>query len=409
MDANEVAFDVGAVRAQFPALAGPAVFLDGPAGSQVPSSVIDAVANYLRTGNANAGGGFARSRATDALMVAARAAFAALVGTDDPEPIVFGPNMTSLTFGLAHALGRTWNAGDEVVVTRFDHDANVWPWVLAARDAGATIRWGELRTPTGELDLEQLAGVIGPRTRLVAVGAASNVTGTITPLATISRMAHAHGAEVFVDAVHYAPHRLLDVVAWDCDYIACSPYKFFGPHAGVLWGRRSRLAELPAYQVRPATGLAKRWMPGTASFEAIAGARAAVEYLARLGGGVEAKAEDRGALSAGYAAIRGHEDALCRRLLAGLVALPVTVWGHTDPARIDERVATIAFTHARHSPGQVAAALAARDIQVWAGHFYAVETVHALGLDPSGVVRVGLLHYNDETDVDRLLAALATL
>lgn len=400
--------DPAAVRARFPALARDSVFLDGPAGSQVPASVIDAVAAYLRDSNANSGGAFAPSRATDAMVAAARRGFATLFGVDDPEPIAFGANMTTLTFALAHALGRGWGPGDEIVVSRLDHDANVWPWVLAARDAGATVRWAELRQPTCQLDLDQLATIIGPRTRLVAVGAASNAVGSLTPLPEIVALAHAHSAEVYVDAVHLAPHRLIDAAAWGCDYLVCSTYKFFGPHLGVLWGRRDRMASLPAYQVRLAsTELTRRWMTGTANFEGIAGALAAVHYLADLGGG--AGTIERAALARAYAAIRAHEEALCRRLLAGLATLPVTVWGVTDPAHLDQRVATVGFTHHRLAPAHIAQALAARGVQVWAGCFNAVETVHALGLDDGGVVRVGMLHYNTADEVDRLLAELAAL
>jgi cysteine desulfurase family protein (TIGR01976 family) len=408
MAAGMDALDVARVRDRFPALSSLTVFLDGPAGSQVPSSVVDAVATYLAYGNANSGGAFATSRTTDAIVAQTRTAAGALLGVADAEPIAFGPNMTTLTFGLAHALGRTWGPGDEIVVTRFDHDANVTPWVRAAQDAGATVRWAELRVPSCTLDLEQLESLIGPRTRLVAVGAASNAVGSLAPIAAIVAIAHAHGAEVFVDAVHLAPHRLLDVDAWGCDYVACSAYKFFGPHLGLLWGRRERMASLPAYQVRPAQApLAKRWMTGTASFEAIVGTLAAIDYLTSLG--ATSTADRRAGLTRAFAAIRAHEDALCRRLLAGLASRPVTVWGIADPARVGERVATVGFTHHRHRPQAIAEALAARGIQVWAGHFYAVDTIEALGLGADGLVRVGLLHYNTADEVDRLLEALDDL
>jgi cysteine desulfurase family protein (TIGR01976 family) len=403
------ALDVSRVRDRFPALNSLTVYLDGPAGSQVPTSVVDAVATYLAYGNANSGGAFASSRTTDAMVARARAAAAALLGVADAEPIAFGPNMTTLTFGLAHALGRTWGPGDEIVVTRFDHDANIWPWVRAAEDAGATVRWAELLVPSCTLELEQLEALIGPRTRLVAIGAASNAVGSLTPIAAIVALAHAHGAEVFVDAVHLAPHRLLEVDAWGCDYVACSAYKFFGPHLGLLWGRRERMAALPAYQVRPAQSpLAKRWMTGTPSFEAIAGTLAAIDYLTALGGGTGA-GDRRADLARAFAAIRAHEDALCRRLLVGLARRPVTVWGIADPGRVAERVATIGFSHHRRRPQEIAEALAARGIQVWAGHFYAIETVQALGVGSDGIVRVGLLHYNTADEVDRFLEALDDL
>jgi cysteine desulfurase family protein (TIGR01976 family) len=399
--------DVTAVRARFPALAGEDLFLDGPAGSQVPATVIEAVAAALRDGNANAGGAFARSRATDALVAAAREAVAALLGAADPEPIAFGPNMTTLTFALSRALARTWSAGDEVVVTRLDHDANVWPWVLAARDAGATVRFVDFRAEDCTLPVEAVAATLSPRTRLVAVTAASNAVGTVTPVAEIAALVHQRGAQLFVDAVHFAPHRRMDVQAWDCDYLACSAYKFFGPHLGILWGRRGLMGALQAYQVRPAAeGVAGRWMTGTPSFEGIAGTLAAIDYLTALGGG----GPRRAALNAAFCAIREHEDQLCRRLLAGLAAIPaLRVWGVSDPARLTERVPTIAVTHARLPAPELARRLATRDIQVWSGHFYALEVTQALGLGADGLLRIGCLHYNSSGDVERVLEALREL
>jgi cysteine desulfurase family protein (TIGR01976 family) len=405
-DPAPAALDLEAIRRQFPALAGPSLFLDGPAGSQVPARVIDAVASYLRDSNANGGGAFGRSRATDALLTEAQTAAAALLGAGDPEAIAFGPSMTGLTFVLSRALARTWGAGDEVVVTRLDHDANVWPWVLAARDAGATVKYVPFRARDCVLDLDALAAALSPRTRLVAVGAASNAVGTVNPVPAIAALARQRGAQVFVDAVHFAPHRRIDVAAWDVDYLVCSAYKFFGPHVGILWGRPALLGALPAYQVRPADhGLGFRFMNGTANYEGIAGTLAAIDYLCDLGGG--ARGDRRAALDRAYAAISAHEDALCRRLLTGLLAIPeVRVWGIADPARMRERVATLSITHARLPAPELARRLAARDIQVWAGHFYAVEVTGALGLGEDGLLRIGLLHYNTAAEVDRLLAAL---
>jgi cysteine desulfurase family protein (TIGR01976 family) len=402
---DQGALDVEAVRRLFPALARPAAFLDGPAGSQVPATVIDAVAGYLRDSNANGGGAFATAVATDAMVEAAREATAALLGADDPDAIAFGPNMTTLTFGLSRALARTWRPGDEVVVTRLDHDANVWPWVLAARDAGATVRYVDFRASDCTLELDAVAAAMSTRTRLVAVGAASNAVGTVNPIAAIAALAHGHGAQLFVDAVHLAPHRRIDVAAWGCDYLACSAYKFFGPHVGILWGRRELLGSLPAYQVRPAAdGLAKRWMTGTPSFEGIAGTLAAIDYLCALGGGGP---DRRAALDRAYAAIGAHEDALCRRLMAGLSEIPdIKLWGIDEPTRLADRVATLAITHGKLASHDLARRLAARDIHVWAGHFYAVEVTEALGLGDDGLLRIGLLHYNTAAEVDRLLAAL---
>jgi cysteine desulfurase family protein (TIGR01976 family) len=402
---STAALDVEAVRRQFPALSAGTLFLDGPAGSQVPGRVLEAVTGYLRETNANSGGTFSRTRATDALVAEAREAVAELLGTGAPEAVAFGPNMTTLTFGLSRALARTWHAGDEVVVTRLDHDANVWPWVLAARDAGATVRHVPFRAADCTLDLEALEAAISARTRLVAVGAASNAVGTVNPVSTIAAAAHRHGAQLFVDAVHYAPHRRIDLRAWDCDYVVCSAYKFFGPHVGILWGRPELLTALPAYQVRPADhDVGQRFMTGTPSFEGIAGTLAAIDYLCALGGGGP---DRRAALDRAFAAITAHEDALCRQLLAGLAAiLEIRIHGVADPARLSERVATAAITHARLPAPELARRLAAREIQVWSGHFYAVEVTAALGLGEDGLLRIGLLHYNTEAEVDRLLQAL---
>ncbi len=398
-------FDVQAVRRQFPALAAGTAFLDGPAGSQVPARVLEAVTAYLRDTNANSGGAFSRTRATDALVTAAREAVAALLGADTPDAVAFGPNMTSLTFALSRALARTWGAGDEVVVTRLDHDANVWPWVLAARDAGATVRYVPFRPADCTLDLDALAAALSDRTRLVAVGAASNAVGTVNPVAAIGALARRHGAQLFVDAVHFAPHRRIDRRAWGCDYLVCSAYKFFGPHVGILWGRPELLTALPIYQVRPADHhIGQRLQTGTPSFEGIAGTLAAIDYLCDLGGGGSDRAR---ALDRAFAAIATHEDALCRRLLTGLAALPdIRIHGIADPTRLPERVATISITHARLPAPELARRLAARDIQVWSGHFYAVEVTSALGLGDDGLLRIGLLHYNSADEVDRLLQAL---
>jgi cysteine desulfurase family protein (TIGR01976 family) len=407
-----MALDERWVRAQFPALARDVVYLDGPAGSQVPASVADAVRAYLLEHNANTHGLFATSIESDALVAGARRAAADLVGAEDAREIAFGPNMTTLTFALARALARTWSAGDEVVVTRLDHDANVTPWVKAAAAAGATVRWAGIRAADATLDLDELDAALSPRTRLVAVTAASNAVGSLTPVADIVRRAHAAGAEVFVDAVHLAPHRRLDVAAWGCDYLACSAYKFFGPHVGLLWGRRARLEALPVDKVRPADDEAPgRLETGTQSHEGIAGTAAAIEYLAALGRRVDPTAADRRrALDAAFAAIAAHERALVARLLEGLARLPAyRVWGITDPARLDERAPTVSITHARARPAELAAALAARGVFAWHGNYYALELSRALGREPDGMVRLGLLHYNTAAEVDRCLAALSAI
>jgi cysteine desulfurase family protein (TIGR01976 family) len=405
--------DLGAVRAQFPALARrhgehPVIHLDGPAGSQVPRSVVHAVAETLAHHNANTHGLFASSLEATVIEEDARRTAADLFGAGDPDCVVFGPNATTLLFALSRAVGRTLGGDDEVVVTQLDHDANVTPWLIAAREAGAGVRTARIRPEDSELDLDDLAAAVTPRTRVVAVTAASNATGALTPLARIAELAHAFGAILVVDAVHLAPHRLMDVAAWGCDLAVCSPYKFFGPHAGLMWGRRELLAELPAYRVRPAgDGLPHRWMPGTPSFEAMAGTAAAIRYIASLSG--TDGGEGRAALAAAYQHIGDHEQALCRRLLTGLAELPVTVYGIADPARVAERAPTVAFTHARKTPAEVAAYLGERGVWVWHGNYYALELSTALGREPDGMVRVGLLHYNTDEEIDRLLSLLGEL
>ncbi len=414
---QQSAFDVAWCREQFPALGRqmdgrPVVYFDGPAGSQVPQRVVDSVSDYLLRTNANHDGLFATSRESDAMLRAAHRALADLVGSDDPDTIAFGANMTSLTFALSRALGQTWRPGDEILVTRQEHDANVSPWVLAARDAAATVRHVAIRADDCTLDLDDLAEKLSARTRLVAVGCASNATGTINPVAEIARLAHQVGALVFLDAVHLAPHGPMDVVGWGCDFLVCSAYKFFGPHVGVLWGRRELLTELPAYKVRPAPEeLPGRWMTGTQNHEGIAGTLAAVEYLADLGRhvGPEAVAR-RAALEAAYTAIATYERGLVAELLAGLAGLPdLRVWGIADPERLAERVPTVAVTHRRLRPAELATYLGERGIFVWHGNLYALPLIEALGLQREGVVRIGLLHYNTREEVQRLLATLAEL
>lgn len=403
--------DVAAVRRQFPGLALPggagrsAVFFDGPAGSQTPLVVADAVRDYLLHGNANHGGAFATSRATDAMVAAARAAFADFFGASDAEEIVFGANMTTITFHLARQLARTWRVGERIVVTDSDHDANVTPWVLAARDAGCTVQRIAVR-PDATLDLADAAAKITAGTRLVAVATASNLSGTIHPVAEIAAMAHAHGALVFVDAVHSAPHLRLDAQALGADFVVASAYKFFGPHLGVLWGRRALLEEIAVDKVRPAPDRGpEKWQTGTANFEGVAGALAAVRYLESLGGA----AEPRAALDRAFAAIAAHEQALGARLLAGLQALPVRIVGIANPARAASRCPTVSFVPSGLPPRTLARHLAERHVHAWAGNSYAVALTQALGLEPHGVLRLGLLHYNTADEVDFVLGLLREL
>lgn len=410
-------FPVEWCREQFPALKlevgrQSAVYLDGPAGSQVPACVVEAIGRYLTTTNANHGGRFPTSRASDAMLDEAHRAAADLLGAPSADCTVFGANMTSLTFAFSRALARTWKAGDEVIVTRLDHDANVSPWVLAARDAGAKVHYVEFRREDCTLDLGEFEKRLSDRTRLVAVGCASNAVGTINPVADICRLAHDAGGQVYLDAVHYAPHALVGVAAWNCDYVVCSAYKFFGPHVGILWGRRELLESLVPYKVRPAADtLPDRWMTGTQNHEGIAGLLAAIDYLAELGRQFAPPAATRReALASAFRQIGEYERQLCRQLVIGLSELrQVRVFGIVDPTQFERRVPTVSITHGKRSTVEVVDHLAARGIFAWRGNFYALELTESLGLEPDGLVRLGLLHYNTSDEVDRLLAALAEL
>jgi len=410
-----VAFPIEEVRSRFPGLlrevnGHQAIFFDGPGGSQSPESVGDAVKHYLMHQNANIGMSFATSVETDALIEDTMRACADFVGCDDHREIVFGQNMTSLTIQLASALSRTWGPSDEIVVTRLDHDANVRPWVLAAEWSGATVRFVDINPDDCTHDAESLDESINENTVLVAVGAASNLSGTINDVAAISRKAHDVGAEVFVDAVHYAPHLLMDVKQTGCDYLACSSYKFFGTHQGILWGRARRMADLPVAKLRVSTeNIPFRWMTGTQSHESIAGTLAAIEHLAWIGRLVSR--EDLGrreALRSAFSAIEHYERDLCWRIIEGLQSIAgIRIWGITDPSRFSERAPTVSFTHDSMSAREIANALAERGIFVWAGNFYALELSEALGLEPEGVLRVGVLHYNTMEEVDRFLSELS--
>ena len=407
------ALDPALVRALFPGLerevcGRPAVFFDGPAGSQVPRVVADAVSAYLLGTNGNEGGPTATSRATDEMVGEARRRCAVLLGAPDPDCIAFGSNMTTLTLALSRAVARTWEAGDEVIVTRQEHDANVTPWVLAARDAGASVRWWDVEGREGTLDPARLDELLSPKTRMVAFGYASNLTGTVQPVADIARRVRAAGALTFVDAVHYVPHGPIDVEALGIDLLSASAYKFFGPHLGLLWGRRALLEELEPYKLRPSSDhLPARWQTGTPNLEGIAGLGAAIGYLASLSGRPEVTREN---LLKAFERIATHESQLLERLLAGLAELPgLEIWGVTDHARLDRRVPTVSFTHPSLTPGELATLLAERGIFTRAGNHYALPLTEALGLEPGGTLRVGLLHYNTAEEVERLLKELHTL
>ncbi len=379
--------DIEAVRARFSALSGPTAFFDGPAGSQVPDEVIDAIAGYLRDSNANLGGYFATSRRTDAMVDEARRAAAAFVG-GEPEEIVFGPNMTSLSFTLTRTLGRELAAGDELLVTRLDHDANVAPWLELARDLGLEVGFVDIDTE-GRLDLDDLESRLSERTRVVAFPWASNALGTLVDVERVTSLAHGAGALAWVDAVHYAPHGPIDVAAAGVDVLICSPYKFYGPHLGLAWARADLLESWRPYKVRPAPNepLGARFETGTQPHELLAGLIAAVAYVDSLG----------------WEAIVGHERSLGERFLAGL---PDSFRLHGLPT-MEGRVPTFAVTHPEHDSPALAEALAARDIAAWHGNYYALEVLRALDLEErGGALRIGLLHYNTDGEVDRLLAAL---
>lgn len=402
-------------RNQFPALSRehngqPAVFLDGPAGTQVTQSVIDAISHYYCTCNANHGGQFATSRESDAFTEQAHRALADFVGADDWKEIVFGANMTSLTFAFSRAIAQTWSEGDNIVVTRLDHDANVSTWALAARDHGVEVRYAEIHKGDCTLDVTDLKSKIDQRTRLVAVGLASNSSGSINPVQEITSYAKQFNAQVFIDAVHYAPHRLIDVHEIGCDFLACSTYKFYGPHIGVLWAKSEILEDLEAYKVRPsATVIPEKWMTGTQNFASLCGSRAAVDYLADLGRTLanDGSLQRRQALQIAYDAITIYEDQLCLRLLDGLAAIEdLKVHGITDINQLEDRVPTISITHPKLSASQIAFELGERGIFVWDGNYYALELTEQLNLEPEGMVRLGLVHYNTLEEVDRLLEAL---
>jgi cysteine desulfurase family protein (TIGR01976 family) len=412
--------DVAAVRDHFPSLARelhgrPIVFMDGAAGSQVPRQTIDAIAAYLADHNANRGGAFVTSRETDATVAEARWAMADFLGAHLSEEIIFGPNMTTLTFGLSRAIANELQAGDEVVVTELDHDANIAPWVAAADERHAVVRRIAVNADDGTLALDQLESVIGERTRLVAVGLASNAVGTLNDIGRLMDAAHAFGALVFVDAVHAAPHLPIDVVAMGADFLACSPYKFFAPHLGVLYGRRELLERLPAYRTRPAgEELPGKWEPGSMPHELLAGLLGTLEYLEQLGrayGDAPSGTDRRGALRAAMAAIRTYERNLTGPMLETLGDVPgLTIHGLADPRRADERVPTVAISLNGHRPDEVARHLADDGINAWNGTMYAPDLMRALGLDEAGgVVRIGLLHYNTTKEVGRLAESLSAL
>lgn len=396
-------YDVAAVRARYPALAGGEAFFDGPGGTQVPKAVVDAVASTLAGPISNRGPHTRPQRAAEEVVGACRSALGDLLGAD-PSGVVVGRSMTDLTYDVARTLARTWEAGDEVVVSRLDHDANVRPWVQAAEAVGAVVRWADFDPETGELRPEHLTAVVGGRTRLVAVTAASNVLGTRPDVAALTAVAHDAGALAYVDGVHHAAHVLPDLAALGADFYACSPYKFGGPHCGVVAADPALLERLRPDKLLPSTDqVPERFELGTLPYELMAGVTAAVDELVSLD---PAGATDRRtALAGGYAAVESHEDRLRERIEEALVARPdVTLW-----SRASRRTSTLFFTLAGREPADVHAHLGERGISISSGHCYAWEPCQRLGLGATGAVRVGLAPYTDDDDVDRLLEGLAEL
>jgi len=385
---STVAFDVAAARARFSALGSDLAFFDGPGGTQVPDEVIEAIAIYLRDSNANVSGPYETSRRTERLVADARLAAGSFLGCS-PDEVIFGANMTTLNFALSRTVGREWSAGDEVVVTRLDHDGNVSPWLELAHDLGLVVRFADIREDT-TLDLDDLAAQLTDRTRVVAFPWASNAVGTLVDVARVVELAHEAGALAWVDAVHYGPHGPIDVAAVGADVLICSPYKFYGPHLGLAFGKAELLESWRPFKVRPAADepLGHRFETGTLPHELLAGFVAAIEYIDSIG----------------WEGIQAHERELGQRFLDGL---PQSCTLH-GLKTMDGRVSTFAFNVEGRSPRAVAAHLGERGLAVWQGNYYAVEVMKRLGLD-EGAVRAGIVHYNTADEVDRLLEELERL
>ncbi len=408
--------DVEWVRQQFPSLhqqvnGQPAVFFDAPGGTQVPQRVIDAIVNYLSSSNANSGGPFVTSQRTEQMIADARAAMADFFNCASDE-VVFGANMTTLTFALSRALGRELKSGDELLVSCLDHDANVSPWVCL-EERGVKVRTADIKPGDCTLDMFDLSAKIRRNTRMVAVGWAANAVGTINDVQEIVRLAHAAGSMAFLDAVHYAPHGPIDVRAIDCDFLACSSYKFFGPHLGILFGKREQLQRLRPYKLRACTEkLPDRWETGTQNHECLAGLIAAIDYIADVGRHHDPSAGTRReAILAAYEVFQQHERGLAEQLINGLLAIPgLTFYGIREAAKLDQRTPTVAIRMEGYTPRELATHLGERGIFTWDGHYYAVDLAERLGVQSSGgMLRIGLAHYNTAEEVERLLAELRKL
>ena len=403
------------IRSQFPAFTREvnghsAAYFDGPAGSQVPQSVIEAISEYLAHSNANCGASFVTSEATDAALEKSRLACQDFLNAPTENEIVFGPNMTTLTLSLSRALSDTWFLGDEIIVSRLDHDANVTPWVLVARAAGAIVKKIDFDPDQCTLQMDQYESLLTNRTRLVAVGGASNATGTVNPIQDIVRLAKTVGAATFVDAVHLAPHRLIDVQEFGCDFLACSAYKFFGPHVGILWGRSELLESLQPDKLRPApNSLPGKWMTGTQNHEGICGVTAAIDYLAALTDHQQDLSR-REKLQNAYSAIHNHEQKIGQQLIKGLQQIDsLKIWGITAGDQLQDRVPTVSVTHNSKTPQERSTELGRCGLFTWAGNHYGLPFTETVGLEPHGTLRIGLLHYNTESEVDRLLSQLAAI
>ena len=405
--------DLTWARSQFPSLSQSvnghvAVFFDGPGGTQVPLRVIEAIADYLRSNNANTNGAYATSRNTDQMIAGARAAMGDFFNCDSDE-VVFGPNMTTLTFAMSRAIGRELKPGDEILLTHLDHDANISPW-RALEERGVVIRFAEIHEDDCTLDVDDLASKINPRTKLIAVGYASNAVGTINDVKKIIALAHRASALVYIDAVHYAPHGPIDVRVLDCDFLVCSTYKFYGPHMGVLYGKREHLQRLQPYKVRANTNaIPNCWEWGTLNHECMAGIAACVEYLAELGRTANSAASTRrAALTSAYEALQQHEHTLAKAMLDGLLSISgLKLYGISDPARLDQRCPTFAVRIAGHTPLELATKLGDRGFFTWDGNYYALNLTERLDVEKDGgFLRIGLAHYNTLEEVTRFISNL---
>jgi cysteine desulfurase family protein (TIGR01976 family) len=408
--------DIEWVRQQFPALrqtvnGQPAVFFDAPGGTQVPQQVIDAISEYLSKWNANLGGAFLTSQRSELIVEQAHQAMADFFNCS-PDEVVFGANMTTLTFALSRAIGRDLKGGDELLVTCLDHDANVSPWVCL-EERGAKVRTADIKPSDCTIDMFDLQAKIRRNTRLVAVGWAANAVGTVNDVREAIRLAHDVGAVTFIDAVHYAPHGLIDVKAIDTDFLACSSYKFFGPHQGILFGKREQLQRLRPYKLRVCSEkLPDRWETGTQNHECMAGVTAAIDYIAEVGRHHSSEVHTRReAIVAAYEVFQQHERELAAQLISGLLAIPdLSFYGITDPAKFDQRTPTVAIRMEGYTPRELAERLGERGIFTWDGNYYAINLAERLGVQQSGgMLRIGLAHYNTAEEVERLLAELRAL